>query len=1150
MMANASANDLQLLTMPVNIFQNENNTTGGATTLTIPPPKMTINETNTSSSSSSSLPVVVETTTLDERWNSFTSANDLLTPINLFQDENTTGITPSLIAIPPKNITAMNQTNTTSFSIPVTEDDKYWWWMPVICFIILAPCLLACVFQSIYSIKKRRKDRIERQLQAVSSNPTSRMLILSEIFKNDIRPVTEDEAYSPRKKKRILVKKHRKRTPSERLGLSSGSISPLHGMMMGSGDEVVISDHPNVIIYDDHFASNRELNSRHDNNNNDDELNDIEDQMNSTWSNEDEVSSTSSNDSGAKPFIVYISDRITMGGSSLSFEHGVIPSSEENNQLDEHDNVSTLDGEDAISDRSFQHHERDEYDDIESGGGVHGGDSLACNAKGKSELVNDTIASSLLINTTMAAMHDREEPISHTESDPSVKKYDTPRSSPKSETSQVVLLGSETPITSANELNATPSPTSPRKSNARMTPAGRVAKEVAKLCKPDSSSGIVAHIVDDDMNHLIGTITGPLGTPYEGGVFNVNIVIPTGYPFEPPKMKFITRIWHPNISSQTGAICLDILKDQWSPALNIKTAMLSLQALLCSPEPDNPQDAVVATMYLNERAEFDKTAKYWVQLHATSRIEKEEEGGEEEETMDRNCDEIKYEASLSRSCDTLESHNSCVLSPASTKSQDNLDLIYPPAIPFLRTGPISSGNYLSPRVLSPISDRSNNCDNEEADDHCPVMPPLFRETNLDYDDSPGLVTCGSDVTEITSNVLDGKDTGDLTASTVFGQPSSSYHHLSKLNCSDESDQEDVEVGVIPMEKVESCKSTDRSLSDTVSYFSYEDVSITSDDCEMCSICLCAYDEGDVRIFSKRCPHAFHKECILEWLVKSQQCPCCRIDMVTKEEMYEISKTLIGTERLAQAMAGSQMQEGTPFRSRVRQSQLVREMQRLRSRIDMPSTPFATRTSEDDANTQAYNMNWNWTTRFVISTDQLDEQPREINSSRSSEALTSPNPMSSDADGSLVTPNDTIFHHHWAQQPRELTPITRLDPDGSIFHDHWQSPRQVSPTRRSSHPINLGTPTIHNHWRESSPTTRNQPQLPPRLSTAHTYWREHSTDTPNQQAIASIEELRAHTSLLPSIGIARPPALSSSSSSSLESSFRGRSDEEIILVPSL
>jgi len=1083
-----------------------------------------MNEINTSSS----LPV--ETTTLDERWNLFTSANDLLTPVNLFQDENTTGTKPSLTAITPKNITAMNETTgTASLSV---KDEDYWWRMPVICFIILAPCLLACVFQSIYSIKKRRKDRIERQLQAVSSNPTSRMLILKEIFKNDIRPVTEDEAYSPRKKKRILVKKHRKRTPSERLGLSSGNISPLHGMMGSSfGDDVVISDHPNIIIYDDYFASNREISNRHD-----DELNDIEDQMNSTWSNEDEVSSTSSNDSGEKPFIVFISDRIKLGGSSLSFEHGVITSSEEN-QLEEHDNVSTLDGEDAISDRLFQHHERVEYDDIESGGGVR---VDSC------ELVIDTITSSLSIDDTIAAMHDRVKPILQ-----SVKKYDTPRSSPKSETSPVVLIGSETSITGANKLNATPSPTSPRKSNVRMTPAGRVAKEVAKLCKPDSSSGIVAHIVEDDMNHLIGTITGPVGTPYEGGVFNVNIVIPTGYPFEPPIMKFITRIWHPNISSQTGAICLDILKDQWSPALNIKTAMLSLQALLCSPEPDNPQDAVVATMYLNERAEFERTAKYWVQLHATSRIEKEEEQeeeDEEEETMDRNCDEIKYLANLSRSCDSLESHNSGALSPASTKSQhdDNSELNHPPAIPFLRTGPISSRNYLSPRVLSPISDRSNNCDDDDADDLCPAVPSLFRETNLDYDESPGLVTCGSDVTEITSNVIDGKETGDLTASTVLGH-SSSYCQIGKLNISAESDQEDVEEGVIPLEKVESCKSTDRSLSDTVSYFSYEDVSITSDDCEMCSICLCAYDEGDVRIFSKRCPHAFHKECILEWLVKSQQCPCCRIDMVTKEEMYEISKTLIGTERLAQAMAGSQMQEGVPFRNRVRRSQLVREMQRLRSRIDMPSTPFATRTSEDDANTHAYNMDWNWTTRFVISTDQLDEQQMEINSSRSSEALTSPDPMSSDAVGSLITPNDSIFHHHWGNQPRELSPTTRVDPAGSIFHDHWQPPRQVSPTRRN-HPINLGTPTtIHNRWRDLSPsrhvspTRSNQSQVPPRVSTAHSYWRErsNSTDTPIQQAIASVEELRAHTSLLPSIGIARPPALPSSS---LEFSFRGNSGD--------
>ena len=61
------------------------------------------------------------------------------------------------------------------------------------------------------------------------------------------------------------------------------------------------------------------------------------------------------------------------------------------------------------------------------------------------------------------------------------------------------------------------------------------------------------------------------------------------YPFVPPIMRFRSRVWHPNVSSANGAICLDILKDQWSPALTLKTALLSLQALLASPEPNDPQ---------------------------------------------------------------------------------------------------------------------------------------------------------------------------------------------------------------------------------------------------------------------------------------------------------------------------------------------------------------------------------------------------------------------------------------------------------------------------------------------------------------------------------------------------------------------------------
>mmetsp|Transcript_12983 Transcript_12983/g.23314 ORF Transcript_12983/g.23314 Transcript_12983/m.23314 type:complete len:203 (+) Transcript_12983:269-877(+) len=188
-----------------------------------------------------------------------------------------------------------------------------------------------------------------------------------------------------------------------------------------------------------------------------------------------------------------------------------------------------------------------------------------------------------------------------------------------------------------------------------MASAGRVNKEITVIGKADSS-GVVAVVAPDDKcvpgkpgwRHLVGTISGPEGTCYEGGVFDVDILVPKEYPFEPPKMKFNTKIWHPNVSSQTGAICLDILKDQWSPALTIKTAMLSLQALLCSPEPSDPQDAQVARMYLDNKAEFDRTAKHWVKTYATPKSE-----SSKQEAIGRVC-EMGFDKASARKA--LEKH--------------------------------------------------------------------------------------------------------------------------------------------------------------------------------------------------------------------------------------------------------------------------------------------------------------------------------------------------------------------------------------------------------------------------------------------------------------------------------------------------------------
>ncbi|KAK9900589.1 putative UBC1-E2 ubiquitin-conjugating enzyme [Cystobasidium minutum MCA 4210] len=146
--------------------------------------------------------------------------------------------------------------------------------------------------------------------------------------------------------------------------------------------------------------------------------------------------------------------------------------------------------------------------------------------------------------------------------------------------------------------------------------AKRIAREMADVLKDKASSITVEPFVSDNLMHLKGTFKGPEGTPYEGGLFEVDIQVPERYPFSPLKMKFLTKVYHPNVSSASGAICLDILKDAWTPVLTLRSTLVSLQSLLCSPEPKDPQDAEVAKHYLSDRKGFESTARYWTEIYA------------------------------------------------------------------------------------------------------------------------------------------------------------------------------------------------------------------------------------------------------------------------------------------------------------------------------------------------------------------------------------------------------------------------------------------------------------------------------------------------------------------------------------------------------
>jgi len=121
-----------------------------------------------------------------------------------------------------------------------------------------------------------------------------------------------------------------------------------------------------------------------------------------------------------------------------------------------------------------------------------------------------------------------------------------------------------------------------------------------------------------DFNQLAeweAVIEGPEETPYVGGLFHLHILFPNEYPFRPPKIIFKTRVYHPNISS-TGGICLDILKDAWSPALTIGKILLSICSLLADPNPNDPLMPDIARIYIENNEQFVENATEYTQKFA------------------------------------------------------------------------------------------------------------------------------------------------------------------------------------------------------------------------------------------------------------------------------------------------------------------------------------------------------------------------------------------------------------------------------------------------------------------------------------------------------------------------------------------------------
>ena len=143
----------------------------------------------------------------------------------------------------------------------------------------------------------------------------------------------------------------------------------------------------------------------------------------------------------------------------------------------------------------------------------------------------------------------------------------------------------------------------------------RIGKELIMINKDPPSNCSAGPKSDTNLFHWEATILGPTETPYEGGIYKLSIHFPANYPFKPPKINFITKIYHPNIN-KSGGICLDILKTQWSPALTISKVLLSICSLLTDPNPDDPLEPEIAKIYKKDRVKYDQTARKWAERYA------------------------------------------------------------------------------------------------------------------------------------------------------------------------------------------------------------------------------------------------------------------------------------------------------------------------------------------------------------------------------------------------------------------------------------------------------------------------------------------------------------------------------------------------------
>ncbi|KAH9178038.1 ubiquitin-conjugating enzyme/RWD-like protein [Lactarius sanguifluus] len=146
----------------------------------------------------------------------------------------------------------------------------------------------------------------------------------------------------------------------------------------------------------------------------------------------------------------------------------------------------------------------------------------------------------------------------------------------------------------------------------------RLMRELKEL-RTNPPEGIRVQLSEESVLDVVGIVEGPEGTPYQGGYFRVKFDFTEEFPAAPPKCRFITKIFHPNVSS-AGEICVNTLKKDWKSSYGIGHILVTIKCLLIYPNPDSALDEEAGKLLQENYESYCDRAKLITSVHATPKV--------------------------------------------------------------------------------------------------------------------------------------------------------------------------------------------------------------------------------------------------------------------------------------------------------------------------------------------------------------------------------------------------------------------------------------------------------------------------------------------------------------------------------------------------